>query len=85
MYFDVSFMVWELRHLARHPAPSTRHRQTASFSDGKIEGTHVLRSIPFLDAAAVEAVRQWEYTPTLLNGSPVSLLMTVIVTFTLTS
>lgn len=53
--------------------------------DGKIEGTHVLRSIPFLDAAAVEAVRQWEYTPTLLNGSPVSLLMTVIVTFTLTS
>ena len=51
--------------------------------DGKIEGTRVLRSIPFLDAAAVEAVRQWEYTPTLLNGSPVSLLMTVIVTFTL--
>jgi len=53
--------------------------------DGKIEGARVLRSIPLLDAAAVEAVRQWEYTPTLLNGSPVSLLMTVIVTFTLTS
>ena len=33
--------------------------------------------------AAVEAVRQWEYTPTLLNGVPVPVLMTVTVSFSL--
>jgi outer membrane biosynthesis protein TonB len=44
----------------------------------------VLRSIPQLDQAAVDAVRQWVYTPTLLNGVPVPVIMTVTVTFTLT-
>ena len=43
----------------------------------------VLRSIPLLDQAATDAVRQWEYTPTLLNGVPVPVIMTVTVTFTL--
>jgi protein TonB len=36
-----------------------------------------------LDQAALEAVRQWRYTPTLLNGQPVEVVMTVTVTFTL--
>jgi len=36
-----------------------------------------------LDEAALEAVRKWEYTPTLLNGEPVSVLMTVTVSFVL--
>jgi len=31
----------------------------------------------------VEAVRQWEYEPTLLNGIPVPVIMTVTVTFKL--
>ena len=43
----------------------------------------VLRSIPLLDAAAVEAVKQWEYALTLLNGVPVPVIMTVTVNFTL--
>jgi hypothetical protein len=43
----------------------------------------VLRGIPLLDAAAVDAVRQWEYTPTLLNGVPVPVIMTVTVNFKL--
>jgi len=43
----------------------------------------VLRSIPLLDQAAVEAVRQWVFTPTLLNGMPVPVVMTVTVNFTL--
>jgi len=43
----------------------------------------VLRSIPLLDNAALEAVRQWEFTPTLLNGVPVPVIMTVTVQFTL--
>jgi protein TonB len=34
-----------------------------------------------LDQAALDAVRQWEYTPTLLNGTPVPVIMTVTVNF----
>ena len=43
----------------------------------------VLRSIPGLDEAALEAVRQWQFTPTLLNGAPVPVVMTVTINFTL--
>ena len=43
----------------------------------------VLRSIPLLNQAALDAVRQWVYTPTLLNGVPVPVVMTVTVAFTL--
>ena len=52
-------------------------------ADGRITNTRVLRSIPLLDQAAVDAVRQWQYTPTQLNGVPVPVIMTVTVTFTL--
>jgi protein TonB len=51
--------------------------------DGRVQDTKVLRSIPLLDQAAVDAVRQWTYTPTLLNGVPVPVIMTVTVNFTL--
>ena len=51
--------------------------------DGKVQDARVLRSIPLLDQAAIDAVRQWEFTPTLLNGSPVPVIMTVTVQFTL--
>jgi protein TonB len=50
---------------------------------GKVGEAKVLRSIPLLDQAALDAVRQWEYTPTLLNGEPVPVIMTVTVNFTL--
>jgi periplasmic protein TonB len=51
--------------------------------DGRVKEARVLRSIPLLDQAALDAVRQWVYTPTLLNGVPVPIVMTVTVTFTL--
>jgi protein TonB len=51
--------------------------------DGRVRDAKVLRSIPLLDQAALDAVRQWEYTPTLLNGVPVPVIMTVTVNFTL--
>jgi TonB family protein len=51
--------------------------------NGKVTDAKVLRSIPLLDQAALEAVRQWEFTPTVLNGVPVPVLMTVTVAFTL--
>ena len=50
--------------------------------DGKVIDATVVRSIPLLDQAALDAVRQWEYTPTLLNGVPVPILVTVTVNFT---
>ena len=50
---------------------------------GKVSETRLLRSIPLLDQAALDAVRQWEYDPTLLNGVAVPVIVTVTVTFTL--
>lgn len=50
---------------------------------GRVTDVKILRSIPLLDQAAVDAVRQWAYTPTLLNGVPVPVIMTVTVTFSL--
>jgi protein TonB len=52
---------------------------------GRVTGVQVLRGIPLLDAAAVEAVRQWVYTPTLRAGAPVPVILTVTVTFALDS
>jgi TonB family protein len=52
-------------------------------TDGKVEQTKVLRSISMLDQAAIDAVRQWEFTPTLLNGEAKKVIMTVTVNFTL--
>jgi len=51
--------------------------------DGSVRDVKVLRSVALLDAAAIEAVRQWRFTPTLLNGIPVQVIMTVTVTFNL--
>jgi TonB family protein len=51
-------------------------------ADGKVSNAKVVRSIPLLDQAALDAVRQWEYAPTLLNGVPVPVLVTVSVNFT---
>jgi TonB family protein len=50
---------------------------------GSVADARVLRSIPALDAAAVEAVRQWQFAPTLLNGEAIPVIMTVTVQFTL--
>jgi protein TonB len=50
---------------------------------GDVTNVKVVRGIPLLNEAAVEAVRQWRYTPTLLNGVPVPVIMTVTVNFRL--
>lgn len=51
--------------------------------DGKVRFVRILRGIPVLDVAAAEAVRQWEYAPTLIDGRPVPIFMTVTVNFRL--
>lgn len=52
-------------------------------SDGKVQSATVLHSVPSLDQAALDAVRRWEYEPSLLNGVPVAVMMTVVVNFAL--
>jgi protein TonB len=48
---------------------------------GRVVDATVLRSVPVLDEAALEAVRKWVYTPTLLDGVPTPIIMTVTVNF----
>jgi protein TonB len=53
-------------------------------ADGLIKDAKILRSIdkrPEFGQTAIDAVRQWEFTPTLLNGAPVSVIMTVTVVY----
>ena len=50
---------------------------------GEVSDVEVLRSVPLLDEAAVAAVRQWRYEPTLVDGEPVSILMTLTINFQL--
>jgi TonB family protein len=50
---------------------------------GAVKEAWILKSIPLLDEPALEAVRQWRYEPTLLNGVPRPVRMTVTVNFTL--
>jgi protein TonB len=50
-------------------------------TDGSVVNARVIRSEPLLDEAALAAVRQWKYTPTRLNGTPVEVIMTVTVVF----
>jgi periplasmic protein TonB len=57
--------------------------ETIIGKDGSVTEAKILRGVQQLDRAALDAVMQWRYTPTLLNGEPVELVMTVTVTFTL--
>ena len=52
-------------------------------TDGTIENLTVLSGHPLLIPAALDAVRQWRYQPTLLNGVPVEVETTVEVNFML--
>ena len=51
--------------------------------DGRVKDARIVTSKPLLDQAALDAVRQWQFTPTLLNGVPVPVIMTVRVAFSL--
>ena len=55
--------------------------ETRIGTDGSVEEAHVLRSIPLLDQAALDAVKQWQFEPTLMNGQPVPIIMTVTINF----
>jgi protein TonB len=50
---------------------------------GHVAGVEVLRSHPLLATAAIDAVKQWQYEPLMLNGSPQPFVLTVTVSFNL--
>jgi TonB family protein len=50
---------------------------------GKVSDARVVRSIPLLDAAALAAARQWEFTPTIIDGRAVPMIVTIELTFSL--
>ena len=50
---------------------------------GRIDEVRVLRSVPLLDQAAIDAVRQWRYSPSTLRGQAVAVLITITINFTL--
>jgi len=52
-------------------------------TQGDVSDARVVSGVPGLDDAALEAVRQWRFTPTLLNGEAVPVIMTVTVAFNL--
>jgi len=49
---------------------------------GNVTDAKVVRSIPMLDEAALQAVRNWHFTPTIVDGQSVPVRMTVTVNFT---
>lgn len=51
--------------------------------DGHINALEVVSGSPFFVQAALDAVRQWRYRPTLLNGEPVEVETTITVVFRL--
>ena len=52
-------------------------------TEGRVTDLRVLRSVPLLDDAALQAVRQWRFTPGQLNGQAVAVIITVTVRFAL--
>jgi TonB family protein len=50
---------------------------------GHVVDLDVVRSTPGFEEAAIKAVSKWEYTPTLMNGEPIPVVMSVVVTFNL--
>ena len=50
---------------------------------GRVTEVTLLRGVSILNSAAIDAVKQWRYTATLKDGVPVSVILTVTVTFQL--
>lgn len=69
-------------------AKTARVQGTIEFSavigkDGRIKNLQVARGHPLLIQAATDAVLQWRYHPTLLNGVPVEVATQIVVNFRL--
>jgi TonB family protein len=59
------------------------HLNALIAKDGSVKNLSVISGHPLLIQAAMDAVTQWRYEPTLLNGDPVEVLTQIDVNFTL--
>ena len=48
---------------------------------GVVADAKIIRSVPMLDEAALETVRQWKFRPSIVNGQPVPTRMVVTINF----
>lgn len=55
--------------------------EAAIDTKGNVRDVEVIKSVPELDRAAMEAVAQWKFRPSTLDGTPIATIMTVTVTF----
>jgi TonB family protein len=51
--------------------------------DGKVRNVRVVKSIPLLDQAAIDALKQWEYAPGTRNGVAFAIEITVTISFSM--
>ncbi len=59
------------------------HLEAIIGANGRIRALQVLSGHPYLVQAAVSAVREWVYSPTMLSGAPVEVMTDILVTFNL--
>ncbi|HEX6464264.1 MAG TPA: energy transducer TonB [Vicinamibacterales bacterium] len=78
---DVRPVYPELARIAR--VDGTVTLEAVLDTSGRVTQLRVVRSVPMLDQAALDAVRQWRYSPSVYGGRPVSVLMTITIRFTL--
>ena len=50
---------------------------------GRVASVRILKSVPLLDQAAIEAVKKWLYEPMIIDGKPTPVIFTVTVNFQL--
>jgi protein TonB len=50
-------------------------------TDGRVTDARVIRSSPLFDNEALEAVRKWEFEPTLVNGVPTPVVVPATIAF----
>jgi protein TonB len=50
---------------------------------GNVAAVRVLKSIPELDQAAIDALKQWKYEPVIVEGKPKGVAFTVTINFRL--
>ncbi len=83
-----SNLVYRVQPVYPALAKTTRVQGVVEFTaiiskEGKIENLQLVRGHPLLVKAAKDAVLQWRYKPTLLNGQPVEVVTSILVNFTL--
>jgi len=52
-------------------------------TDGRIRSLQIVAGDPFFEQSAVEAVQQWRYKPTILNGQPVEIDTSIMVIYSM--